>query len=164
MESLQFLKRCFGISLLVFVRGCHLVTLGTGPELIDCGLFDPAIKSYGHNDMKFLSKDVLPSVTTLIVPSNPNLTPKQIDDWHRQGKKFIVETGVNGQATNASEHFKYWTGVLDQASFADGIIIDEFIVNRPAIEWDRRPDREARLELERQRHQVYEDALKKIHR
>jgi len=29
------------------------------PELIDCGLFDPAIKAYGHYDMEFLRKDVL---------------------------------------------------------------------------------------------------------
>ena len=40
------------------------------PELIHCGLgFDPAIKSYGHYDMEFLKKDILPNVTTLIVPT-----------------------------------------------------------------------------------------------
>ncbi len=39
------------------------------PELIHCGLgFDPQIKSYGLYDMEFLKKDVLPNVTTLIVP------------------------------------------------------------------------------------------------
>ena len=41
------------------------------PELIHCGLgFNPAIKSYGLYDMEFLKKDILPNVTTLIVPSN----------------------------------------------------------------------------------------------
>ena len=40
------------------------------PELIHCGLgFDPAIKSYGRYDMEFLKKDILPNVTTLIVPA-----------------------------------------------------------------------------------------------
>src|SRR5206468_8448590 len=35
------------------------------PELIHCGLgFDPQIKSYGHYDMDFLRKDILPNVTT----------------------------------------------------------------------------------------------------
>ena len=44
------------------------------PELIHCGLgFDPAIKSYGRYDMKFLEKDILPNVTTLIVPHNISL-------------------------------------------------------------------------------------------
>ena len=44
------------------------------PELIHCGLgFDPAIKSYGRYDMDFLKTDVLPNVTTLIVPSNLKL-------------------------------------------------------------------------------------------
>src|SRR5262249_6467269 len=39
------------------------------PELMHCGLgFDPAIKSYGKYDLGFLKKDILPNVTTLIVP------------------------------------------------------------------------------------------------
>ena len=41
------------------------------PELMHCGLgFDPAIKSYGKYDVEFLKQDILPNVTTLIVPPN----------------------------------------------------------------------------------------------
>ena len=44
------------------------------PELIHCGLgFDSAIKGYGQYDMEFLKKDILPNVTTLIVPHNIKL-------------------------------------------------------------------------------------------
>ncbi|MBI4657696.1 MAG: hypothetical protein HY735_02400, partial [Verrucomicrobia bacterium] len=40
------------------------------PELIHCGLgFNPEIKSYGLYDMDFLKADILPNVTTLIVPN-----------------------------------------------------------------------------------------------
>src|SRR5438132_7483639 len=52
------------------------------PELIHCGLgFDPQIKSYGHYDMDFLQAQILPNVTTLIVPSNIKLAESVIDDW-----------------------------------------------------------------------------------
>src|SRR5439155_11043923 len=68
------------------------------PELIHCGLgFNPEIKSYGLYDMDFLKADILPNVTTLIVPSNLKLPQSVIDDWHRQGKRFVAEAGINSQ-------------------------------------------------------------------
>ncbi len=145
-------------------NGLHIAALSVRavPELIDCGLFDPAIKAFGHYDMDFLKKDVLPNITTLIVPLHPKLSQQAIDQWHRQGKRLLVETGVDGQAKTADDHFRYWTRIFDKAPFADGIIIDEFIVNRPSIEWDHRPNRLARLQRERQRHKVIEAALRKI--
>ncbi len=103
------------------------------PDLIHCGLgFNSAIKSYGLYDMDFLKKDILPNVTTLIVPHNIELPPAVIDDWHRQGKKFVAEVGVNAQAKTADEHFQFWTGFLDKAPFLDGIIINEFGMNNPS--------------------------------
>ena len=36
------------------------------------------------------------------------------------------------KAKTADEHFNYWTGFLDKAPFLDGIIINEFIVNKPS--------------------------------
>src|SRR5207247_10328231 len=66
------------------------------PELIHCGLgFNPEIKSYGLYDMDFLKADVLPNVTTLIIPNNIKLSEPVIDDWHRQGKRFVAEVGIN---------------------------------------------------------------------
>ena len=58
-----------------------------------------------------------------------------IDDWHRQGKRFVAAVGINAQAKTADEHYQYWTGFLEKAPFLDGIIIDEFIVNNPIREW-----------------------------
>ena len=133
------------------------------PELIHCGLgFDPAIKSYGLYDMNFLKADILPNVTTLIVPSNLKPSQAVIDDWHRQGKRFVAEVGVNSQATKADEHFKHWTGFYEKAPFVDGIIIDEFIVNNPSGRPGApiSPERQKRLEQEQQRHRVYEEAIR----
>ena len=134
------------------------------PELIDCGLFDPALKSYGRYDMDFLRKDILPNITTLIVPSNIKLAQSVIDDWRRQGKKFVAQTGVSAQGKTGGDHFQYWTNLLDTVPFADGIIIDEFIVNQPS----RRPgagvspQRQERMEQEQQRHRAYEEAFRQM--
>jgi len=135
------------------------------PELIHCGLgFDPAIKSYGLYDMEFLKRDILPNVTTLIVPSNLKPSPAVIEDWHRQGKRFVAEAGVSSQAKTAEEHCKYWTGFYEKAPFADGIIINEFIVNNPSIRpgMTISPERQQRMEQEQQKHHVYEEALRKL--
>jgi hypothetical protein len=135
------------------------------PELIHCGLgFDPAIQSYGHYDLRFLEKDILPNITTLIVPHNVQLPHPVIDGWHRQGKRFVGEVGINGQAKSAEDHFKFWSGHLDKAPFLDGVVVNEFIVNNPAA----RPgapanaERAARVEREQQRHRVFEEAIKKL--
>ncbi|MBI3839700.1 MAG: hypothetical protein HY288_17400 [Planctomycetia bacterium] len=128
------------------------------PELIHCGLgFNSAIKSYGLYDMDFLEKDVLPNVTTLIVPHNIELSQAVIEDWHRQGKKFVAEVGINAQAKTADEHFNYWTGLLDKAPFVDGIIINEFGMNNPSPRPS--PERQKRAQ---QRHQVYEEAFRRM--
>jgi len=105
------------------------------PELIHCGLgFNPEIKSYGLYDMEFLRPDVLPNVTTLIVPGNIQLSRSVVDDWHRQGKWFVAEVGINSRAKTAEDHFDYWSGLYDKEPFLGGIIINEFIVNRPVSE------------------------------
>jgi hypothetical protein len=86
----------------------HL-TLKAIPELMHCGLgFDPQIKSYGLYDLDFLKRDILPNVTTLIVPQNIKLSDSAIEDWHRQGKRFIAEVGINSQAKTAGEHATFW--------------------------------------------------------
>jgi len=134
------------------------------PELIHCGLgFDSQIKSYGVYDMEFLKKDILPNVTTLIVPNNIKLSESVIDDWRRQGKRFVAEVGINSQGKTAEDHFKYWTGFYDKTSFRDGLIINEFIVNRPVVEWaELTPERRARMEQERQQYEVYGEAIKRM--
>ena len=142
----------------------HL-TVKAIPELIHCGLgFDPQIKSYGHYDMEFLKRDVLPNVTTLIVPSNIKLADAVITDWHGQGKRFIAEVGVDSQAKTVEEHAHFWTSYFTNAPWLDGIIIDEFIVNRPIAEWVERmtPERQARFDKERADYQLYCEAFKKI--
>ena len=143
----------------------HL-TLKAIPVLIHCGLgFNPQIKSYGLYDMDFLKGDILPNVTTLIVPNNIELSDSVIEDWHRQGKRFVAEVGINSQAKTADEHATFWTSFFRKTPFIDGIIINEFIVNRPVSEWVRvmTPDRLARMDKERAAYECYSEAFKKIH-
>lgn len=132
------------------------------PELIHCGLgFNPAIKSYGVYDLEFLKKDILPNITTLIVPGNLELAQEAKDDWHRQGKKFVAEAGINSMAKSAEEHFQFWAGYFDRAPFIDGIIINEFIVNNPSSPGQTlSPERQARRVKEQERYGQYEQALK----
>jgi hypothetical protein len=135
------------------------------PELIHCGLgFNPEIKSYGPYDMDFLKVDILPNVTSLIVPNNIQLPQSVIDDWHRQGKRFVAEVGINPQGKTAEDHFKYWSTFYDKTPFLDGIIINEFIVNRPVSEWveTMTPERRARMEQERQQYEVFGEAIKRM--
>jgi hypothetical protein len=136
------------------------------PELIHCGLgFDPAIKSYGRYDLEFLKKDILPNITTMIVPHNIQLPREVIDDWHRQGKRFVGEVGINSQAATAEEHFAFWTGFLDKAPFLDGIIVNEFIVNNPSLPEGATPSPRLleRRSREQARHRAYEEAIRRIH-
>lgn len=135
------------------------------PELIHCGLgFDSAIKSYGKYDLEFLKKDILPNVTTVIVPHNIALPAAVIDDWHRQGKRFVAEVGIDGKGKTPEDHFKHWTSYLDKAPFLDGIIVNEFIINNPVPRPNGvvSPERQARMDQEQARHRVHEEAIKKL--
>ena len=135
------------------------------PELMHFGLgFDPEIKSYGRYDMAFLKRDILPNVTTLIVPNGIKLAPSVIDDWHHQGKRFVAEVGINGQARTADEHCRFWAGSFDRSPFLDGIIVNEFIVNNPSTRsgGQLNPERAERMDRERQRYRVYGEAIKKL--
>jgi hypothetical protein len=135
------------------------------PELMHCGLgFDPEIKSYGRYDMAFLKRDVLPNVTTLVVPNSIKLAPSVIDDWHHQGKRFVAEVGINAQARTADEHSRFWAGSFDRSPFLDGIIVNEFIVNNPSTRSGGQlgPERAERMDRERQRYRGYGEAIKKL--
>src|SRR5262245_34400375 len=127
------------------------------PELVHCWLNSSSIKSYGPFDMDFLKKDVLPNVTTLIVSPGIKLPQPVIDDWHRQGKKFVGEVGLNREGRTGDEHFTFYTRFLDAAPFLDGLIINEFGMNRIA----RPPDPVVRARAA-ERHRPYEEAFRKM--
>ena len=128
------------------------------PELMHCGLgFNSSIKSYPIYDMEFLKKDILPNVNILLVPHNIQLPQSVIDDWHRQGKWFVAEVAKNAEGKTADEHFEFYVNFFNTAHFLDGLIINEFGMNRPSgRSSSERQNRAA------QRHQPYEDAFKKL--
>lgn len=127
------------------------------PELVHCGLNSSSIKSYGPFDMEFLKKDVLPNVTTLIVLPHVNLPKTVIDDWHRQGKTFLGEVSLNRTGKTGDVNFEFYTKFLDSFPFLDGLVINEFGMNRIA-----RPPDPVRRERAAQRHRPYEEAFKKM--
>jgi hypothetical protein len=141
----------------------HL-TLKAIPELMHCGLgYNPQIKSYGLYDLDFLKRDVLPNVTTLIVPNGIKLSDSVIEDWRRQGKRFVAEVGIHSQAKTAEEHATFWTSFFGKTPFIDGILINEFIVNRPVSEWAAlTAERLARMDQERATYELYAAAFKMI--
>jgi hypothetical protein len=141
------------------------ITVKAIPELMYSGLgYNPQIKSFGTYDMGFLQRDVLPNITTMIIPPSLKLEDSVINGWHRQGKRFVAETGLNPDAKTADEHAAYWTSFLRNAPFLDGIIIDEFIVNQPIAEWLPvvSPERQARFDKEKADYELYSQAFKKI--
>src|SRR2546422_2832372 len=111
--------------------------------------------------MDFLKADILPNVTTLIVPASIKLSESVIEDWHRQGKRFVAEVGINSQARTAEDHCQYWSSFYDKAPFLDGIIINEFIVNNPSTT-PIGPERQERMQQEKQRYELYGEAIKKL--
>jgi hypothetical protein len=120
--------------------------------------FNSQIKSYGVYDLEFLKADILPNVTTLIIPSSLELTNAVVEDWHRQGKRFVAEVGVDPHSETAADHFHYWSSFFDKAPFLDGIIIDEFIVNYPIQRRGGAPSKERIERMEREKHQYEEYA------
>jgi hypothetical protein len=137
------------------------------PELIHCGLgFDPAIKGYGRYDLDFLKTDVLPNVTTMIVPGGITLAPSVIDFWHRLGKKFVAEAGISDQAKTADEHYRIWAGCYDKTPFLDGIIINEFIVNNSSTRPGGKvsPERLDRMKREQDQYRILGEAIRKMRR
>src|SRR5262249_39121273 len=119
-------------------------------------------KSYGLYDMNFLQKEILPNVTTLIIANNLQLSDDVVKDWHRQGKRFVAEGGINSQIETAADPFKYWRGFFDRTPFLDGIIIDEFIVNYPMQRASLTPERKSRWEHEKLQYEHYSEALKQL--
>lgn len=125
------------------------------PELVQCGLNSSSIKAYGPFDMEFLKKDILPNVTALIVSPGLQLPQPVIDDWHRQGKKFIGEVGLNREAKTGDENFNFYTKFFETAPFLDGLIINEFGMNRAM--GPPNPERQQRAAA---RHRPYEEAFR----
>ncbi len=135
------------------------------PELIHSGLgYEPAIKAFGHYDLNFLKRDILPNVTTLILPASLQLPQSTVDEWHRKGKHFVAEVGVDEKAKTADEHVKFWISPLDKSPYLDGLIIDEFIINTPSTRPRTKlsPERQKRIDAEHERHHVYEEAFRKL--
>ena len=110
------------------------------------------------------SRDVLPNITTLIIPQSIALPQSVINGWHRQGKRFVVEVGIDAQAKTADEHCKYWTALLEKLPFTDGMILNEFIVNNPAARpgMTISPQLRKQMDREQQQHRVYEEAIRKM--
>jgi len=102
------------------------------PETIYCQFqANPHVSEYGPYDWDFLQKHVLHSANTIVGGSGPELRP-YIEDWKKQGGRWIVACGVPGLAGEASvtaeEAYQYWSQNAGyQDPLFDGVIADEFV-------------------------------------
>jgi hypothetical protein len=76
----------------------------------------------------------------------------------------VAEVGIDPSAKTPEDHVNYWTHTVQKVPFVDGVIIDEFIINNPSTRRSGQlsPERQQRLQRERDRHRVLEDALRKL--
>jgi hypothetical protein len=99
------------------------------PELIFCKFqYDPYVRPHGPYDWGFLKKHILPHVNT-IVGSGADEHRPFVEEWKKQGKRWIVEVPATPyfKSQSADEAYRYWTECIGfKNQIYDGIIVDEF--------------------------------------
>lgn len=133
LEAMHFLSmgkyrvkvKCEGHS-----RLQHLIVRAV-PEIIYCKFgYDPHVREYGPYDWEFLRKYVLHSVNC-IVGSGSESHKHFVEEWKRNGRKWIIECTVPGlrcEDITAEEAYEYWSKNIGfQDPLLDGIIADEFL-------------------------------------
>jgi len=71
----------------------HLVVRAV-PAMMYCGWpGNPYIAGYGQYDFKFLARDVLPNINTLIGGAKTRWDPDR-DDWKRRGGQCLLEQAL----------------------------------------------------------------------
>ncbi|MEW6203409.1 MAG: hypothetical protein AB1546_15625 [bacterium] len=102
------------------------------PEIAYCKFqYNPHVKEYGPYDWDFLKKYVLKNVN-VVVGSGDAAHEPYIQEWKKQGKRWMIEYGVpglsEGTSVSVDEAYKYWTENAGfQSPLVDGIIADEFV-------------------------------------
>ena len=101
---------------------------------------NPHIGAYGPYDWKFLEKDVLPNVNTMISGGSP--APEHIKAWKESGRSWIGITNIfipdfdPGAPSAVDVVYKHWSGSPGyQHPLMDGVIVDEF-GGGDAVEYD----------------------------
>jgi hypothetical protein len=99
------------------------------PELIFCKFqYDPYVRPHGPYDWQFLKKHILPHVNC-IVGSGADEHRPFVEEWKKQGKRWIVEVPATPyfKSQSADEAYRYWTECIGfKNQIYDGIIVDEF--------------------------------------
>ncbi|MDO9463845.1 MAG: sugar-binding protein [bacterium] len=115
------------------------LTVRAIPELIyNKFQYNPHITSYGPYDWEFLKKhDILRNVNCIIGYVYPPL----LEEWKKQGKKWIFNCGVPGAddsaTVTADEAYAYWSSDPGfQEPLLDGVIADEFHVGLPGEKFE----------------------------
>jgi len=119
------------------------------PETIYCQFpQNPHVSEYGTYDWEFLKKHVLHSANTIVGGASPEQKP-YIEEWKRQGRRWITACGVPGLSSDApitaEEAYRYWSGIAGYRDpLLDGVIADEF-VGAPAEKYEAWAQAIARL-------------------
>ncbi len=104
------------------------------PEIAYCKFqYNPHVTEYGLYDWDFLSGYILPNINTIVGNGAPE-HKTHIEDWKKQGKKWIIECGVpsrnaRGEDISSDEVYDYCTKNIGfQDPLLDGVIADEFLI------------------------------------
>jgi hypothetical protein len=101
------------------------------PETIYCQFpQNPHVSEYGTYDWEFLQKHVLHSTNTIVSSDSPNYKP-YVEEWKKQGRRWITACGVPGLSSDApitaEEAYRYWSGIGGYRNpVLNGVIADEF--------------------------------------
>ena len=106
------------------------------PEIVYCQFqSSPHVTEYGPYDYDFLKKHVLPHVNCIVGNRDSGTRPYPlqpfVEQWKREGRKWIVECGVPGlggkEPVSADKAYEHWSGNVGfQDPLLDGVIADEF--------------------------------------
>ena len=101
------------------------------PETMQCGHPSRSLAGYGDYDFKFLEKDALPNLTTLVGGIHTASASAQ-QAWKRMGRRFLLEQNIPSLAepnvpVTAERAYKWWTESFGFTSpIMSGVMADEF--------------------------------------
>ncbi len=106
----------------------HLIVRSI-PELIFCKFqYDPYIRPHGPYDWEFLKRHILPHINCIVGSGDEKHQPF-VEEWKKQGKRWIVEVPATPyfQGKSVEEAYRYWAESAGLKNpIYDGIIVDEF--------------------------------------
>ena len=101
------------------------------PEMMQCGHPTRSLSGYGDYDFKFLEKDVLPNLTTLVGGVH-TASKSELTYWKKRGRRWLLEQNIpslvnRSVPVTADVAYSWWVNSFGfQNPMVDGVMADEF--------------------------------------